>query len=81
MITRNEVRQKISGLLEVDSASVKDDAGLFELASSSFRIVELVIELQEAFDVRFHQADMNEIDSVGDLIDLTVTRHNGRSGC
>ena len=51
-----------------------DDAVLTDLVNNSFVLVELVIELQEEFDVRFQQADMNEVKTVGALIDLVDSR-------
>jgi acyl carrier protein len=34
----------------------------------------MVIELQEEFDVRFQQADMNEVKTIGALIELVDSR-------
>ena len=74
MIDSMQVTRKIADLVGTDPADIDRDAPLFSLVNSSFRIVELVIELQEEFGVRFHQADMNRVSSVGDLIDLVVER-------
>jgi acyl carrier protein len=72
---------KIAELLDVDPASIDVAAPLFSLTSSSFRIVELVIELQEEFGVSFGQEDMNGVDTVGDLVGLvTARRHERVSG-
>lgn len=81
MTTRNEVRNRIIELLGIDEAGIDDSNPLFSLVSSSFRVVELVIELQEDFDIRFYQDDMNEVSTVGDLLDLVVRRvHEKASG-
>jgi acyl carrier protein len=53
---------------------VLDDAELTNLVNSSFLLVEMVIELQEEFDVRFQQVDMNEVATVGQLLDLVESR-------
>ncbi len=53
---------------------VLDGAVLTDLVNSSFLLVEMVIELQEEFDVRFQQADMNEVATVGQLLDLVDSR-------
>jgi acyl carrier protein len=69
---------KIAELLDVDRASIDVAAPLFSLTSSSFRIVELVIELQEEFGVSFGQEDMNGVDTVGDLVGLVASRRHER---
>lgn len=74
MYERNDIRQQIAALLEVDVAEVVDGAALFDIVTSSFRIVELVIELQELYGVRFHQEDMQAVATIGDLLDLIVRR-------
>jgi acyl carrier protein len=74
MTTRDDVRDKVAALLALDAGSIDESAPLFALADSSFRIVELVIELQEEFGVLFGQADMNQVATVGDLFDLVVAR-------
>jgi acyl carrier protein len=47
---------------------------LTDLVSSSFRLVELIIELQEEFDVRFQQSDMHDVTTVGQLVQLVNSR-------
>ena len=74
MTIRNDVRHRIIELLGIDEADIDDQNPLFSLVNSSFRIVELVIELQEDFGIRFYQDDMNEVSTVGDLLDLVERR-------
>jgi len=74
MINREHVREKIAEVLGHEPEKIADDAELTDLVNNSFLLVETVIELQEEFDVRFQQADINEITSVGQLLDLVVTR-------
>lgn len=69
---------KIAELLEIEPGSVDVGAPLFSLASSSFRVVELVLELQEEFEVAFGQEDMNGVETVGDLVGLVVSRRQER---
>lgn len=73
-----EIIGKIAELLGVEPDSIDVGAPLFSLTSSSFRVVELVIELQEEFGVSFRQDDMNGVDTVGDLVGLVATRRHGR---
>ncbi len=74
MNNRERVRDKIAEILGHTSEVVLDDAELTSLVNSSFLLVEMVIELQEEFDVRFQQVDMNEVATVGQLLDLVDSR-------
>lgn len=74
MTDSTQVTRKIADLVGMEPADIDGDAPLFSLVASSFRIVELVIELQEEYGVRFHQADMNRVSTVGDLVELVVER-------
>ncbi len=74
MSNRERVRDKIAEILGHTSEVVLDDAELTSLVNSSFLLVEMVIELQEEFDVRFQQVDMNEVATVGQLLDLVDSR-------
>lgn len=80
MTDRQQVSATIAGLLGVEAASIDPDAPLFALVNSSFRIVELVIELQEEYGIRFGQDDMNRVTTVGDLLDLVVARRADARG-
>ena len=79
MNDRERVRDKIAEILGHTSEVVLDDAELTSLVNSSFLLVEMVIELQEEFDVRFQQVDMNEVATVGQLLDLVDSRMTGNS--
>ena len=80
MTDSTQVTNKIAELTGIDAGKVEHSAPLFSLVNSTFRIVELVIELQEEFDIRFHQADMNRVSTVGDLVELVVERQRERDG-
>ncbi len=74
MNDRERVRTKIGEVLGHAPEVVADDAVLTDLVTSSFLLVEMVIELQEEFDVRFQQADLNGVTTVGHLLDLVDSR-------
>ena len=74
MSNKDSVRAKIAEVLGHKAEVIMNDAVLTDLVNNSFVLVELVIELQEEFDVRFQQADMNEVKTVGALIDLVDSR-------
>ena len=77
MSNKERVREKIAEILGHTSEMVLDDAVLTDLVNSSFLLVEMVIELQEEFDIRFQQADLTSLTSVGQLLDLSAVRMAG----
>ncbi|MCH7822872.1 MAG: hypothetical protein IIA07_12710 [Proteobacteria bacterium] len=74
MSNKERVRGKIAEILGRTPQIVVDDVVLTDLVNSSFLLVEMVIELQEEFDVRFQQVDMNEVATVGQLLNLVDSR-------
>ena len=80
MSNKHRARKRVGEILGRAPEAIVDDAQLTALVNSSFRLVELVIELQEEFDVRFDQADMNEVTTVGQLVDLIDSRAAQRDG-
>ena len=77
MADRDRIRSKISQLLEQPLEALTDDAELIALVSNSFLLVEMIIEMQEEFGVRFNQADMAGVTSIGQLIALFDERMTG----
>ena len=74
MEMNTKIREKMAEVLGHDPNAIADEAELASLVNSSFVLVELVIELQEEFDVRFNQADMNDVTTVRDLMKLIESR-------
>lgn len=74
MSDRERVRKKIAEILGHKPEKIVDDAVLTDLVNNSFLLVETVIELQEEFDIRFQQADLTNLTSVGQLLDLAAAR-------
>ena len=77
MDTREAAIRKMAEVLGHTPDSITDDAVLTTLVNSSFVLVEMVIELQEEFGVRFQQVDLNGITTVGQLIALIESRVAG----
>ena len=67
---REQIRSRISEIIGQPLDRLQDQAPLVDLVSSSFLLVELIIDLQEEFDVRFGQAEMQDVISIGQLLDL-----------
>ena len=70
MVDRETVKQKMAGLLKQPVARLEDPTALIDLVTDSFLLVEMVIELQEEFGVRFVQEDLNHVKTVFDLTEL-----------
>lgn len=79
MSNKDRVREKMADVLGHPTEKITDDAVLTDLVNSSFLLVEMVIELQEEFDIRFQQADMNAVATVGQLLDLADSRMSSSS--
>ena len=74
MDIRDNVRARMAEVLGTTPDRIGDDSVLTDLVNSSFLLVEMVIELQEEFDVRFQQSNLAEVANVGQLLDLVESR-------
>ena len=74
MDIRETVKARMAEVLGSTPDRIRDDSVLTDLVNSSFLLVEMVIELQEEFDVRFQQSDLAEVANVGQLLDLVESR-------
>lgn len=68
MIDRDKFKQKMSECLRVPVARLEDSAVMTNLVSDSFILVDMVIELQEEFDVQIMQEHLKQVVTVSDLI-------------
>ncbi len=64
------VKTKIAEVLNISVERVSEETNLKDLVSDSFLLVEMAIELQEDFRVRFSQEDLKVVQTVQDLIAL-----------
>lgn len=67
---REIIRARMAEILALPLTHIVDQARLADLVPSSFLLVELIIDLQEEFQVRFGQAEMQNVNTVGQLLDL-----------
>jgi acyl carrier protein len=70
----DEISGRIADVLGVPASRVKPDVVLTDLVTDSYRLVEMAIELQDDYGVIFTQADLSEINTVGDLAELVRSR-------
>jgi acyl carrier protein len=68
--TREQIRSRIGEIIGQPLDKLQDQTALVDLIINSFLLVELIIDLQEEFDARFGQAEMQDVTTVGQLLDL-----------
>ncbi len=66
----HKVKEHISKILKVPITRLADHTNLSDLVTDSFVLVDMVIELQEEFDILLVQDDLKQVKTVGDLISL-----------
>ena len=69
-----EIKAKMAELLSQPVEALADDVELTTLVNSSFVLVEMIIELQEEFDVRFTQTEVTGVTTVGQLVEVFTSR-------
>ncbi len=70
----NRVKEQMAAFLRRPLSELEDSAVLSDLVLESFVLVEMVIELQEQFNVRLVQEDLKNVKTVGQLTKLFEER-------
>lgn len=70
----DRVLERVAEVLRRPLAMVSMETELSQLAADSFVLVELVLELQDEFRVRFDHDDVQGLRTVGDVVDLVEAR-------
>jgi acyl carrier protein len=73
-VTADKIKAKMSSLLRQPVSKLQDDAVLTDLVTQSLLLIEMVIELQEEFNVRLVQDDLKNVRTVGDLTRLIESK-------
>jgi len=73
MVDKTEVVKAMARFLRQPVEKLHDDDVLTDLVAESFVLVELVIQLQEEFGVRFGQQELQGVKTVGDLTELIAS--------
>ena len=71
---KEEIRAKIAAFLNEAPDKIEDSSVLTDLVAESFLLIELVIELQEEFQVRLMQDDLRNVKTIGDLLTVVVSK-------
>ena len=70
-----KVEEITARVLEVDPILVKDTSNFnYDLGSDSLDVVELVMCLEEEFDIEISDMEANEIPTVGEAVDFIKNR-------
>ncbi|MBI2898091.1 MAG: acyl carrier protein [Deltaproteobacteria bacterium] len=81
-MTKEEITKKVTEIitqqLDVDSADIKPTVGFIDdLGADSLAIVELVLALEEAFEIDIPDEDTEKLRTVGDAIDY-IAAHTSK---
>ena len=70
-----KVEEITARVLEVDPILVKDTSNFnYDLGADSLDVVELVMCLEEEFDIEISDMEANEIPTVGEAVDFIKNR-------
>jgi acyl carrier protein len=79
-ITFEAVATRLGEHLSIPAARLRPTTPLAGLAVDSFELVELVIDLQEEYGVRFSQAELGAARTLGDLVALLEGKTHAAQG-
>ena len=65
---RGRVMELIAAIADVDVKSISDASDLSDLGIDSLYRIELSMDLEEEFDIRIHDDDMEGARTVGDVV-------------
>jgi acyl carrier protein len=71
---QKQIVAKLAELANRDVSLLEPDRALRELVQDSLALVEIVVELQEEFNVQLQQSDLAEVVTVRDLTTLIDSR-------
>ncbi len=76
-MNRDSVKAFMAKQLNIPVTKLADEsANLTDLVHESFILIELVIALQEEFKVRLVQEDLQEVKTLGHLLDVLQKKKN-----
>ena len=76
-MNRDSVKAFMAKHLNIPVTKLADEsANLTDLVHESFILIELVIALQEEFKVRLIQEDLQEVKTLGHLLDVLQKKKN-----
>ena len=68
MTTFETIKKILTEQLGVDENSITEDTAIEELGADSLDLVEIVMTLEEEFDVKIDDSEIENLKKVGDII-------------
>ncbi len=70
-----KIRSIIAKQLDIDESKVTEDANLIEdLKADSLDVVELIMDLEQEFNIEVPDEDLSKILTVGDVVSYVTAR-------
>jgi acyl carrier protein len=67
MDTMKKIKEIISRQTDIDEEKLGEDTTLEDIVADSLDIVEMLMEIEEAFDIDISDEDANKLSTVGEL--------------
>ena len=64
----------IADQLGIDESAITEDTTLEDLGADSLALVELVMSVEEEFDIQIEDEDMEKFKTVGDVLDYIESK-------
>ena len=68
--TEQRIKEIIVRQLEVDGSQLNEDASITDLGADSLDTVELVMAIEEEFDIEISDADADNIITIKEIVDF-----------
>jgi acyl carrier protein len=76
--SRDEIKRKMSELLNQPVNRFDDKLFLSEIIQESMMLAEMIMELEDVYDVKFSQESLTTAVTVGTLCDVIIQRASNR---
>lgn len=74
MDTMQKVKEIISRQTDIDEEKLSDNTTLEDIVADSLDIVEMLMEIEEAFDIDIPDEEAEKLSTVGELCDYIDTK-------
>jgi acyl carrier protein len=79
-VTFGAVLERVATLVPLPAVAPTPDTALRDIVRESFALVEVVVDIQEEWDIFFTQDDMSAVTTLGDLTALVNRSLMDRQG-
>jgi len=74
-----KVRQAIKDVIKVSDSDITLDSVLADIGVDSFAAIDLAYTLDEAFNIKISDAEMKQIKTVKDILEIIKSRINSQN--